>query len=64
MTSKTHILKEKLLFSTKQGNAWRLRRATETDFKRRETLNSIICIIDNGKTVLRQRLDKMKNTPN
>jgi hypothetical protein len=64
MISKIHILKEKLLFSTNQGNAWRLRRATETDFKRRETLNSIVCIIDNGKTVLRQRLDKMKNTPN
>jgi hypothetical protein len=61
MTSKTHILKEKLLFSTKQGNAWRLRRATETDFKRREALNSIICMIDNDKTVLRQQLDKMKN---
>jgi hypothetical protein len=64
MTNKTHILKEKLLFSTKQGNAWRLRRATETDFKRGETLNSIICMIDNDKTVLRQQLDKMKNTHN
>jgi hypothetical protein len=62
MTSKTLILKEKLLFSTKQGNAWRLCRATETDFLRRETLNSIICTIDIDKTVLRQQLDKMKNT--
>jgi hypothetical protein len=64
MTSKTHIFKEKLLFSTKQGNAWRLRRATETGFLRRETLNAIICINDNDKTVLRQQLDKMKNTHN
>jgi hypothetical protein len=64
MTSKTHILKGKLLFSTKQGNAWRLRRATETDFKRRETLNSIRIMIDDDKTVLRQQLDKMKNTHN
>jgi hypothetical protein len=64
MTNKIHILKEKLLFSTKQGNAWRLRRATETDFKRRETLNSIICVIDDDKTVLRQQLDKIKNTQN
>ncbi|MEZ7505972.1 hypothetical protein [Flavobacterium sp. Arc2] len=64
MTSKMHILKEKLLFSTKQGNAWRLRRATETDFLRRVILNAIICIIDDGKIVLRQQLDKMKNTHN
>jgi hypothetical protein len=64
MTSKTHILKEKLLFSTKQGNAWRLRRATETDFLRRKILNSIICMINDDKTDLRQRLYKMKNTQN
>jgi hypothetical protein len=64
MTNKIHILKEKLLFSTKQGNAWRLSRATETDFKRRETLKSIICMIDDDKTVLRQKLDRMKNTHN
>jgi hypothetical protein len=64
MTNKIHILKEKLLFSTKQGNAWRLRRATETDFKRREALNAIICMIDDDKTVLRRQLDKMKNTHN
>jgi hypothetical protein len=64
MTSKIHILKEKLLFSTKQRNAFRLCRATETDFKRRETLNSIICMIDDDKTDLRQQLDKMKNTHN
>jgi hypothetical protein len=64
MTSKTHILKEKLLFSTKQGNAWRLRRATETDFLRRETLNTIVCMIDDDKTVLRKQLYKMKNTHN
>jgi hypothetical protein len=64
MISKIHILKEKLLFSTKQGNAWRLRRATETDFKRRENLSSIICMIDDDKTILRQRLDKMENTHN
>jgi hypothetical protein len=62
MTSKIHILKEKLLFSTKEENAWRLRRATETDFLRRETLNAIICMIDDDKTVLRKQLDKMKNT--
>jgi hypothetical protein len=64
MTSKIDILKEKLLFSTKQGNAWRLCRATETDFLRRETLFVIISMIDDDKTDLRQRLDKMKNTQN
>jgi hypothetical protein len=64
MTSKIDILKEKVLFSTKQGNAWRLRRATETGFLRRETLNSIILMIDDDKTVLRQQLDKIKNTHN
>ena len=64
MISKIHILKEKLLFSTKQGNAWRLRRAKETGFLRRETLYVIICMIDDDKTDLRQRLDKMKNSHN
>jgi hypothetical protein len=64
MIRKIHILKEKLLFSTKLGNAWRLSRATETDFKRRETLNAIICIIDDGKIVLKQQLDTMKNSHN
>ena len=53
MTSKTHILKGKLLFYTKQGNAWRLRRATESGFLRRETLYVIICMIDDDKTDLR-----------
>jgi hypothetical protein len=53
MTSKTHIFIEKLLFSTKQGNAWRLRRAKETGFLRRETLYVIISMIDDDKTVLR-----------
>jgi hypothetical protein len=62
MISKIHILKEKLLFSTKQGNAWRLRRATETDFLRRETLNSIICIIDDDKDYLRKQLQQQKAT--
>jgi hypothetical protein len=64
MTSKIDILKEKLLFSTKQRNAWRLSRATETGFLRRETLYVIICMIDDDKTDLRQRLDKMKNSHN
>jgi hypothetical protein len=62
MISKIHILKEKLLFSTKQGNAWRLRRATETDFLRRETLNSIICMIDDDKEDLRKQLQQQKAT--
>jgi hypothetical protein len=62
MISKIHILKEKLLFSTKQGNAWRLRRATETDFLRRETLNSIICMIDDDKDYLRKQLQQQKAT--
>jgi hypothetical protein len=64
MTSKIDILKEKLLFSTKQRNAWRLSRAAETGFLRRETLYVIICMIDDDKTDLRQRLDKMKNSHN
>jgi len=62
MISKIHILKEKLLFSTKQGNAWRLRRATETDFLRRENLNSIISMIDDDKDYLRKQLQQQKAT--
>lgn len=62
MISKIHILKEKLLFSTKQGNAWRLRRATEIDHTRRETINLIIAMIDDDKDYLRKRLQQQKTT--
>lgn len=56
MISNIFILEQKLLFSTKQGNAWRLRRATETDPKRRETINFIIAMIDDDKDYLRKQL--------
>ncbi|WP_413998719.1 hypothetical protein ACMDB5_13160 [Flavobacterium sp. W1B] len=62
MISKIHILKEKLLFSTKQGNAWRLRRATEIDPTRRETINLIIAMIDDDKDYLRKKLQQQKAT--
>ena len=62
MISKIYILKEKLLFSTKQGNAWRLRRATEIDPKRRETINCIIAMIDDDKDYLRKQLQQQKAT--
>lgn len=58
MISKIHILKEKLLFSTKQGNSWRLRRATEIDATRRETINLIIAMIDDDKDYLRKKLQQ------
>ena len=56
MISNIFILEQKLLFSTKQGNAWRLRRATEIDPKRRETINCIIAMIDDDKDYLRKQL--------
>ncbi len=62
MISNIFILEEKLLFSTKQGNAWRLRRAAETEPKRRETINTIITMIDDDKSDLKQQLYKMKAT--
>ncbi len=64
MISHIFILEEKLLFSTKQGNAWRLRRAIEIDPKRRETINTIIDMIDDDKSDLKQQLYKMKSTQN
>jgi len=62
MISNIFILEEKLLFSTKQGNAWRLRRATEIDPKRRETINCIIAMIDDDKDYLRKQLQQQKAT--
>ena len=62
MISNIFILEEKLLFSTKQGNAWRLRRATEIDPKRRETINCIITMIDDDKDYLRKQLQQQKAT--
>lgn len=62
MISNIFILEEKLLFSTKQGNAWRLRRATEIDPKRRETINCIIAMIDDDKDYLRKKLQQQKAT--
>lgn len=62
MISNIFILEEKLLFSTKQGNAWRLRRATEIDPKRRETINTIIAMIDDDKDYLRKQLQQQKAT--
>ncbi len=64
MISHIFILEEKLLFSTKQGNAWILRRATEIDPKRRGTINTIITMIDDDKSDLKQQLYKMKSTQN
>ena len=64
MISNIFILEQKLLFSTKQGNAWRLRRATEIDPKRRETINTIIAMIDDDKSDLKQQLNKMKSAQN
>lgn len=62
MISNIFILEQKLLFSTKQGNAWRLRRATEIDPKRRETINCIITMIDDDKDYLRKQLQQQKAT--
>ena len=62
MISNIFILEEKLLFSTKQGNAWRLRRATEIDPKRRETINCIIAMIDDDKDYLIKQLQQQKAT--
>ena len=62
MISNIFILEKKLLFSTKQGNAWRLRRATEIDQKRRETINCIITMIDDDKDYLRKQLQQQKAT--
>ena len=62
MISNIFILEQKLLFSTKQGNAWRLRRATEIDPKRRETINCIIAMIDDDKDYLRKQLQQQKAT--
>ena len=62
MISNIFILEQKLLFSTKQGNAWRLRRATEIDPKRRETINYIIAMIDDDKDYLRKQLQQQKAT--
>ena len=62
MISNIFILEEKLLFSTKQGNAWRLRRATEIDPNRRETINCILTMIDDDKDYLRKQLQQQKAT--
>ena len=62
MISNIYILEQKLLFATKQGNAWRLRRATEIDPKRRETINCIIAMIDDDKDYLRKQLQQQKAT--
>lgn len=61
MISKIHILKQKLLFSTKQANAWRLRRSTETDPQRKETINLIIDIIEDDKSLLRLKINQKEN---
>lgn len=61
MISETHILKQKLLFSTQQSNAWRLRRTTETDPKRKETINLIIDIIEDDKSLLRLKIHQKQN---
>ncbi|ELY1992619.1 hypothetical protein SL054_001969 [Flavobacterium psychrophilum] len=64
MISNIFILEKKLLFAINQGIAWRLRRATEIDPKRRETINTIITMIEDDKSNLRQQLYKMKGTQN
>ena len=61
MISKIHILKQKLLFSTKQANAWRLRRSTETDPQRKETINLIIDMIEYDKSLLRLTIHQKQN---
>lgn len=61
MISKIHILKEKLLFSTQQANAWRLSRSAETDPQRKETINLIIDIIEDDKSLLRLTIHQKQN---
>lgn len=61
MISKIHILKQKLLFSTKQANAWRLRRSTETDPQRKESINMIIDMIEDDKSLLRLTIHQKQN---
>lgn len=61
MISEKHILKQKLLFSTQQANAWRLRRAIETDPKRKETINLIIDIIEDDKSLLKLKINQKQN---
>lgn len=63
MISQIYILESKLLFATKQGNAWRLVRAYETETQRRETISLIILTIEDDKDVLRQQLAKLKKRP-
>lgn len=61
MISKIHLLKQKILFATKQANAWRLRRAHETDSKRLETINLIISMIEDDKSDLKEQIQKATN---
>ena len=63
MISQIYILESKLLFATKQGNAWRLVRAYETESQRRERINLIILTIEDDKEIIRQELAKLKNDP-
>lgn len=61
MISKIYPLEQKLIFATKQGNAWRLRRAEATTPKEKDTINLIISLIEEDKDNLRKKLQEIEN---
>jgi hypothetical protein len=60
MTNKIHILRKIVVFY--QGNLLDYAEQQKQTSKEETIKIDIICFIEDDKTVLRQQLDKMKNT--